>query len=97
MPSGSKAHVIIPTHSAHDTLRFAVLSALDQTLTPEKITIIGDGATEKVRLLAKELSEKFSIVEFQDKPKLGNRGENYRDEVIKASEADFISSHHYFR
>ncbi len=91
MPSRSKAHVIIPTHSAHDTLRFAVLSALDQSLTPEKITIIGDGATQKVVSLAKELSAKFSIVEFLDKPKMGNRGENYRDEVIKSSEADFIS------
>lgn len=91
MPSGSKAHVIIPTHSAHDTLRFAVLSALDQTLTPVKITVVGDGATEKTRSLAEELSDEFPIVEFQDKPKLANRGENYRDEVIKASDADFIS------
>ena len=91
MPSSSKAHVIIPTHSAHDTLRFAVHSALDQTLTPEKITIIGDGPTEKVRLLSEELSDEFAIVEFQDKAKLGNRGEKYRDEVIKSSKADFIS------
>lgn len=91
MPSSSKAHVIIPTHSAHDTLRFAVHSALDQTLTPEKITIIGDGATEKVRLLSKELSDEFAIVEFQDEAKLGNRGEKYRHEVIKSSNADFIS------
>ena len=91
MPSSSKAHVIIPTHSAHDTLRFAVLSALDQTLTPQKITIVGDGATEKVRSLAAELSDEFVIVEFQDNPKSGNRGEKYRDEVIKASDADFIS------
>jgi len=91
VPSGSKAHVIIPTHSAHDTLRFAVLSALDQTLTPVKITVIGDGATEKVRSLAEKMSNEFPIVEFQDKPKLGNRGESYRDEVIKASDADLIS------
>jgi glycosyltransferase involved in cell wall biosynthesis len=83
--------VIIPTHSAHDTLRFAVQSALNQTLKPEKITIIGDGATERVRLLSDEISDEFPIVEFQDKPKLGNRGEKYRDEVIKASKADFIS------
>ena len=83
--------MIIPTHSAHDTLRFAVLSALDQTLTPQKITIVGDGATEKVRSLAAELSDEFVIVEFQDNPKSGNRGEKYRDEVIKASDADFIS------
>ncbi len=91
MPSSSKAHVIIPTHSAHDTLKFAVLSALDQTSTPEKITIIGDGATEKVRLLSEELSDEFSIVEFQDEPKLGNRGEKYRDKLIQTSGADFIS------
>ena len=91
MPSSNKAHVIIPTYSAHDTLKFAVHSALDQTLKPEKITIIGDGATERVRLLSEELSDEFPIVEFQDKPKLGNRGEKYRDEVIKASKADFIS------
>jgi glycosyltransferase involved in cell wall biosynthesis len=91
VPSSFKAHVIIPSHSAHDTLRFAVLSAIDQTLVPQKITIVGDGPTEEVRLLAEELSEEFSIVEFQNKPKLGNRGEKYRDEVIKASDADFIS------
>jgi glycosyltransferase involved in cell wall biosynthesis len=91
VPSSSKAHVIIPTHSAHDTLRFAVLSALDQSLAPEKITIIGDGATQKVVSVAEELSHEFSIVEFLDKPKLGNRGENYRDDVIKSSEVDFIS------
>jgi hypothetical protein len=91
VPSSSKAHVIIPTHSAHDTLKFAVLSALDQTSTPEKITIIGDGATEKVRLLSEELSDEFSIVEFQDEPKLGNRGEKYRDKLIQTSGADFIS------
>jgi glycosyltransferase involved in cell wall biosynthesis len=89
--SSKKAHVIIPTHSAHDTLKFAVLSVLDQTLAPERITIIGDGATEKVRSLAEELSDEFSVVEFQDNPKLGNRGENYRDQVIQTSDADFIS------
>jgi len=85
------AHVIIPTHSAHDTLKFAVLSALDQTLSPERVTIIGDGATDKVREVAEALSEEFPAVEFLDKPKLANRGERYRDEVIRSSDSDFIS------
>ena len=85
------AHVIIPTHSAHDTLRFAVLSALDQTLSPEKVTIIGDGATANVRAVAETLSDEFPSVEFVDKPKLANRGERYRDEVIRASDSDLIS------
>jgi hypothetical protein len=64
---------------------------VDQSLAPEKITIIGDGATQKVVSVAEELSHEFSIVEFLNKPKLGNRGENYRDDVIKSSGADFIS------
>jgi glycosyltransferase involved in cell wall biosynthesis len=87
----NKAHVIIPTHSAHDTLEYAVLSALNQTLLPYRVTIIGDGVTEKVRALSQELVLKFSNVEFLDNPKLRNRGEKYRDSVIRASDADFIT------
>jgi len=87
----SKAHVIIPTHSAHDTLAFSVLSAINQSLPPYRVTIIGDGVTEKVRALSQELVLKFSNVEFLDNPKLSNRGEKYRDSVIRASDADFIS------
>ena len=87
----SKAHVIIPTHSAHDTLRFAVLSAINQSLPPHRVTIIGDGVTEDVRDLGWTLSREFTKVEFLDNPKLRNRGERYRDTVIKASDADFIS------
>lgn len=83
--------MIIPTHSAHDTLRFAVLSALDQTLSPERVTIIGDGATDRVRAVAEALSDEFPAVQFVDKPKLANRGERYRDEVIRANDSDFIS------
>jgi glycosyltransferase involved in cell wall biosynthesis len=87
----SKAHVIIPTHSAHDTLALTALSAVNQTLAPHRITIIGDGATPEVREVAEELSRKHDGIEFLDKPKLKNRGEKYRDEVIKSSDADFIS------
>ncbi len=91
MTSKSKAHVIIPTHSAHDTLAWAVASVMNQSLPPHRVTIIGDGATPEVRKVAAELSEKHNVVEFLDRPKLKNRGERYRDEVIKASDADFIS------
>jgi hypothetical protein len=72
-------------------LAWAVESVIDQSLPPHRVTIIGDGATPEVRKVATELSEKHSVVEFLDKPKLKNRGERYRDEVIKASDADFIS------
>jgi glycosyltransferase involved in cell wall biosynthesis len=89
--SNSKAHVIIPTHSAHDTLALTVLSAINQTLAPHRITIIGDGATPEVKEIAAELSRNHAVIEFLDKPKLKNRGEKYRDEVIKSSDADFIS------
>ncbi len=83
--------MIIPTHSAHDTLTFSVLSAINQSMPPHRVTIIGDGATEEVRDLGRNLSRKHTEVEFLDNPKLGNRGEKYRDAVIKASDADFIS------
>ena len=91
MNSRIKAHVIIPTHSAHDTLTHAVLSAINQSMRPYRITIIGDGATDEVRRVAHEIAHKFTEVEFLDNPKLRNRGEKYRDLVIKASDADFIS------
>lgn len=91
MISLSKAHVIIPTHSAHDTLGFAVLSAINQSLPPHRVTIIGDGVTEEVRALGWNLSREFTQVEFLDNPKLRNRGERYRDTVIKESDADFVS------
>jgi hypothetical protein len=83
--------VIIPTHSAHDTLRFAVLNAISQSLPPHRVTIIGDGVTEEVRDLGWNLSREFNKVEFLDNPKLRNRGEKYRDTVIKESDADFVS------
>lgn len=89
--SKSKAHVIIPTHSAHDTLAFAVLSALNQSVPPYRVTIIGDGVTTEVRKVAEELARNFTEVEFLDHPKLENRGEQYRDWVITTSDADFIS------
>ena len=91
MNSRIKAHVVIPTHSAHDTLGHAVLSAINQSLRPYRLTIIGDGATDEVRRIGNEMAKKFAEVEFLDNPKLKNRGEKYRDKVIKASEADFIS------
>lgn len=84
-------HIIIPTHNAHDTLFFAVQSALNQTLPPDKITIIGDGVSQKVRKVATELESRIGSVEFLDKPKLQNRGEKYRDEVIKTSESLYIT------
>jgi glycosyltransferase involved in cell wall biosynthesis len=87
----SKAHVIIPTHSAHDTLALTALSAVNQTLAPHRITIIGDGATPEVRKVAEKLSREHAVIEFLDKPKLKNRGEKYRDEVIKSSDADFVT------
>ena len=89
--SMKKSHVIIPTHSAHDTLAFAVLSAINQSLPPYRVTIIGDGVTSQVRKVAEELARNFTEVEFLDNPKLENRGEKHRDWVIKASDADFIS------
>ena len=91
MKSLVRAHVIIPTHSAHDTLTHAVLSAINQSLRPYRVTIIGDGATDEVRRVAHEMANKFSEVEFLDNPKLENRGEKYRDFVIRASNADFVS------
>lgn len=91
MPSNNKFHVIIPTHSAHDTLSCAVQSALSQSLPPYRVTIIGDGVSEEVRREAKGLAQKVAEVEFLDYPKLKNRGERYRDQVIRTSEADFIS------
>jgi glycosyltransferase involved in cell wall biosynthesis len=83
--------VIIPTHSAHDTLGFAVLSAINQSHPPHRVTIIGDGVTDEVRDLGRTLSREFTQVEFLDNPKLRNRGERYRDTVIRSSDADFIS------
>ena len=91
MRSKADFHVLIPTHSAHDTLSFAVESAVNQTLKPSRITIIGDGVTETVRATSIELTRKHKLVEFIDRAKHGNRGEKYRDEIIRQSDADFIA------
>ena len=50
-----KATVLIPTHDHGPTLRYAVASALQQTVQDLEIFVIGDGVTDEGRAVVAEL------------------------------------------
>ena len=76
------ATIIIPTHGHGATLYSSVRSALDQTV-PVEVFIVGDGATEETRAIARELSAAHELVRFFDHPKSSSRGESGRHEALK--------------
>lgn len=83
--------VIIPTYRHLKTLPFAVASAQQQTIQNIEIVVIGDGTTDEFRDVMKQITEQDSRVKFLEFPKSQRHGEEYRDQVIKKSDAKYIA------
>jgi len=83
--------LIIPTHSHPETLPLVIESAQNQTEEDVGIVVIGDGVTDDTRDAIAPIVASDDRVAFIDKPKSVRRGEEYRDEVIRASIATRIS------
>lgn len=81
-PENLAATIVLPTHDHGPTLYCSVRSALEQTV-PVEVFIIGDGATEETRAIARELENADDRVRFFDHPKSPSRGEMHRHEALK--------------
>ena len=84
------ATIIIPTHSHGPTLYASVESALGQTM-PVEVFIIGDGASEEDRAVARELTGRDSRVRFLDHPKTPGRGELFRHAAIEQARGRYVT------
>lgn len=83
--------LIIPTHDHPETLALAVQSAQNQSEHDLGIVVIGDGVTDDSRDALAPIMKSDDRVSFLDRPKAVRHGEEYRDEVIRASEAATIA------
>lgn len=75
------ATVVIPTFDHVATLKYAVASALAQTV-PVEVFIVGDGVPAAGQALIRELLSQDERIRFFDFPKHERRGEPYRHEAI---------------
>lgn len=85
-----RASILIPTHDRADTLRFAVASALRQSVSDLEVIIIGDGVSRSVREQALALTSADPRVRFFDHDKGPRHGELYRHDAILESGSDAI-------
>lgn len=86
-----KVLVIVPTHSNSETLVNALGSIKNQTYENLAVEIIGDGASGSCSAIAKSMCQKDARFTFHDNPKSPRRGEHYRNEVLSASDADYVT------
>ncbi len=82
--------LVIPTHSHPETLPLAIASAQNQTEQNLGIVVIGDGVSDDTRDALAPILKSDERVSFVDRPKTVRHGEEYRDEVIRASRATAI-------
>jgi len=83
--------VIIPTFNHPGTVAWAVRSVQEQTVTDIRIVVIGDGVTDATRAALAPILAADDRVEFLDRPKTKRHGEEYRDEVIRATGSPVIA------
>jgi len=84
------ATVIVPTHDHGPTLRFAVASALAQTVEDIEVLVIGDGVPDVTREIVGEVSSQDERVRFFDHPKGPRHGEPYRHEALREARGDIV-------
>jgi GalNAc5-diNAcBac-PP-undecaprenol beta-1,3-glucosyltransferase len=85
------ATVLIPTHNHGALLELAAGSALNQTLQRIEVIIVGDGATEPTRAVARGLAASDSRVEFVDHPKGPRLGEVYRHALLQRARGRIVA------
>lgn len=90
MSGQPRASILIPTHDRPESLRFAVDTALRQTVDDLEVIIIGDGLTPRARSAAESLLVGDPRVRLLDRPKSNFHGEAYRHEAILESRSNTI-------
>jgi Glycosyl transferase family 2 len=84
------ATIVVPTHDHGPTLRFALASALAQTVEDIEVLVIGDGVPDVTREIVDELSRRDERVRFFDHPKGPRHGEPYRHEALGEARGDIV-------
>jgi hypothetical protein len=84
------ATVIIPTHDHGPTLRYALTSALWQTVDEIEVFVIGDGIAPEGRAIAEEFSVADRRVRFFDNPKGERHGELHRHQALTEARGDYV-------
>lgn len=84
------ATVLVPTHDHGETLRYSVPTALAQTVGDLEVFILGDGAPDVTREIAREFAARDPRVRFFDFPKGPGRGELHRHEVLKEARGEIV-------
>ncbi len=85
-----RASVLIPAHNKPTTLPLTVDTVLRQTVADLEVIVIGDGVTDDVREVLKNLVEGDERVRFLDFPKGPHHGERYRHDAIMEARSDAI-------
>ncbi len=85
------ATILVPTHTHGETLRYAVGSALRQTLDAFELLIVGDGCDDATRAIALELAASDRRVRFLDFPKGRRKGESHRHAALSEAKGRIVA------
>lgn len=83
--------VIVPTHSHHETLGLALNSISRQGYKRFEVSVICDGATSECIDVAKTAAKRDRRIKVHIRLKSRRKGEEYRDEAIRASDCDYVT------
>lgn len=83
--------LLIPTHSHPLCLPLAIASAQRQSVSDIDIVVIGDGVGDDTRAVMSPILASDERVQFVDLPKGVRHGEEYRDAIIRHSDASVIT------
>ena len=86
-----RGSVVIPTHEHGPLLRYALSSALAQTVQEIEVLVIGDGVPRVTREIMDEVMADDERVQFFDYPKGPHKGEKYRAEVLGQAKGAVIA------
>jgi hypothetical protein len=83
--------VLVPTHNHGVLLRYAVSSALGQTVREIEVLIVGDGADQATAHEAKALADADRRVRFLPFPKGPRHGEVHRKEALREARGAIVA------
>lgn len=86
----TRASILIPIHDKPTTLPLTVDTVLRQSVEDLEVLLIGDGVTDEVRGVVRQLVDHDDRVRFLDFPKGPHHGERYRHDAVMAARGEAI-------
>jgi glycosyltransferase involved in cell wall biosynthesis len=83
--------IIIPTYNHEDTIKLAISSALKQTYQNFEIFVVGDGASQRTKVIVDELSLQDQRITYFENPKGDGNGELHRAKAIEKANGKYIA------